>query len=51
MDFVIGHDVELEIETAFKKIVNFDEQIENKTFFYSDVLIYNRYNCLDKKVF
>ena len=51
MDFVIGHDVELEIETAFDKIVNFDSEVENKTFFYSDILIFNRYNCLNKKVF
>ena len=51
MNFVIGHDVELEIETAFDKIKNFDSEVENKTFYYSDVLIFNRYNCLDKKVF
>ena len=51
MDFVIGHDVELEIETAFNKIVNYDSEIENKTFYYSDILIFNRYNCLDKKVY
>ena len=38
MDFVIGHDVELEIETAFNKIVNYDSEIENKTFYYSDIL-------------
>jgi len=51
MDFVIGHDVELEIEMAFDKITNYDKEIENKTFYHSDILIYNRYNCLNKKVF
>jgi len=51
MDFVIGHDVELEIEMAFDKITNYDKEIENKNFYYSDILIYNRYNCLNKKVF
>ena len=51
MDFVIGHDVELEIKTAFDKIINFDSEVENKTFYYSDILIFNRYNCLNKKVF
>jgi len=51
MDFVIGHDVELEIEMAFDKITNHDKEIENKIFYHSDILIYNKYNCLNKKVF
>ena len=51
MDFVIGHDVELEIEMAFNKITNYYKEIENKIFYHSDILIYNRYNCLNKKVY
>jgi len=51
MDFVIGHDVELEIESAFEKIVNFNSEVENKTFYYSDILIFNKYNCMNKIVF
>jgi hypothetical protein len=51
MDFVIGHDVELEIENAFEKIVNFNSEVENKTFYYSDILIFNKYNCMNKIVF
>ena len=51
MDFVIGHDVELEIENAFDKIVNFNSEVENKTFYYSDILIFNKYNCMNKIVF
>ena len=51
MDFVIGHDVELEIESAFEKILNFSNEVENKTFYYSDILIFNKYNCMNKKVF
>ena len=51
MDFVIGHDVELEIESAFEKIMNFNSEVENKTFYYSDILIFNKYNCMNKKVF
>jgi len=51
MDFVIGHDVELEIESAFEKIGNFNSEVENKTFYYSDILIFNKYNCMNKIVF
>ncbi|MDA8783486.1 LacI family DNA-binding transcriptional regulator [Candidatus Pelagibacter bacterium] len=51
MDFVIGHDVELEIENAFEKILNFNSEVENKTFYYSDILIFNKYNCMNKIVF
>tara|TARA_Y100000287_G_scaffold177640_1_gene169485 strand:- start:724 stop:1743 length:1020 start_codon:yes stop_codon:yes gene_type:complete len=51
MDFVIGHDVELEIKIAFEKILNFNENSKSQTSFFSDILIFNRYNCLDKKVY
>ena len=51
MDFVIGHDVELEIKIAFEKILNFNENSKSQISFFSDILIFNRYNCLDKKVY
>lgn len=51
MDYVIGHDVELEIKSAFDILINFDENFEGKNSFFSDILIYNRYNCLEKKVY
>ena len=33
------------------KIVNFNSEVENKTFYYSDILIFNKYNCMNKIVF
>ena len=51
MDFVIGHDVELEIKVAFDKILDFEKNPGNQNSFFSDILIFNRYNCMDKKVY
>ena len=51
MDFVIGHDVELEIKVAFDKILDFEKNPDNQNSFFSDILIFNRYNCMDKKVY
>ena len=51
MDYVIGHDVELEVTVAFDKINSYFNNTLDKDFYYSDVLIYNKYNCLNKRVF
>ena len=51
MDYVIGHDVELEVTVAFDKIDSYFNNTLAKDFYYSDVLIYNKYNCLNKRVF
>ena len=32
-------------------VMNFNSEVENKTFYYSDILIFNKYNCMNKKVF
>ena len=51
MDYVISHDVELEIKVAFDKILDFENNSDNQNSFFSDILIFNRYNCMDKKVY
>ena len=51
MDFVISHDVELEIKVAFDKILDFEKNSDNQNSFFSDILIFNKYNCMDKKVY
>ena len=51
MDYVISHDVELEIKVAFEKIKNNLNDFKDKNAYFSDVIIYNKYNCLNKNVF
>ena len=51
MDYVISHDVELEIKIAFEKIKNNLNNFKDKSAYFSDVIIYNKYNCLNKNVF
>src|SRR5210317_1641637 len=51
MDYVISHDVELEIKVAFDKILDFENNSDNQNSFFSDILIFNKYNCMDKKVY
>tara|TARA_Y100000590_G_scaffold404650_1_gene492351 strand:- start:24 stop:1046 length:1023 start_codon:yes stop_codon:yes gene_type:complete len=50
MDYVIGHDVGYEVEQSFNIINNFyyNKNISNVI---SEVKIYNKYNCLNKKVY
>ena len=50
MNYVIGHDVGYEVEQTFNIISNYYNKIPTKNII-TDVKIYTKYNCLNKKVY